>query len=215
MKQADAWSQQQSGKNLFENTTDTFNKVQENPELVDQIQTEIYNENQQKGEQFIKGIENGIQEGKEWLGLAEPSIKDETNTNIETQLGSNVITDTGNTNGNNGNNAQDTLKELWAREDEIRKETQAREDTAYQRAVEDMVKAGINPNLIPVNPAQSGGGVTAATGIEQAGYGTDVSAMIDLLSQEIENAFEGKENQKDRFNQILSSVLMALIFKSK
>lgn len=108
--------------------------------------------------------------------------------------------------------SEEMIKKYWEREDAIRKETQDREDTAYQRAVKDMLKAGINPNLINVQPASAGGGITNASRIEETG-----SAQINMLTQEIVQAISNnvkiEENQKSRLSEIIRSVVTALIFK--
>lgn len=110
-------------------------------------------------------------------------------------------------------NTQNTpsIEELWAREDAIRKETQEREDTAYQRAIEDMRKAGINPNLVGINPASSGGGITQATG--QQSLTTAMSGIIEQTIAEINNTVKANENQKDRINDIIKSFAQVLAMK--
>ena len=121
------------------------------------------------------------------------------------------------TNGNSQNigNTQDTpsIQELWEREDAIRKETQEREDTAYQRAVEDMRKAGINPNLVGINPASSGGGIIAATG--QSLMSTEMSGAIQEAIAKINNTVKANENQKDRISDIIRTLAMYFILKKK
>ena len=84
---------------------------------------------------------------------------------------------------------------LWDREDKIRKETQAREDNAYQRAVADMLKAGINPAVFDVNPAKSGGGITNATAQDWT-----------LVEQQIQQEFEKEQNAKDRVLKIFQII---------
>lgn len=105
--------------------------------------------------------------------------------------------------------ALEDQERAWAREDAIRKETQEREDSAWQRAVEDMRKAGVNPNLVNAGPAASGGGITSATGQDY----TMQSAKFDRETQElitaIEQEFEMSENQKDRLIDVFGKVLQA------
>ena len=112
-------------------------------------------------------------------------------------------------------NTQDTpsIEEIWEREDAIRKETQEREDTAYQRAVEDMRKAGINPNLVGVSPAGSGGGITQATG--QGMISTEMSGAIQEAIAQINNTVKADENQKDRISDIIKTLAMYFILKKK
>ena len=95
----------------------------------------------------------------------------------------------------------------WDREDEIRRETQEREDNAWQRAVADMRKAGVNPNLVNANPAESGGGITSATGLDYSPWTAEINKQLALMEQEIQNSFQGDENAKDRFTKGLTSLL--------
>lgn len=108
-------------------------------------------------------------------------------------------------------------EEQWAREDAIRKETQEREDTAYQRAIADMRKAGINPNLIGINPAESGGGITQASMPDMGMVTNQMNIDLKELQQIIDNNFKGDENEKDRLQSTLTSIIsmigMMLIFK--
>ncbi len=115
------------------------------------------------------------------------------------------------TTGNTQETENPSIKELWEREDAIRKETQEREDTAYQRAVEDMRKAGINPNLIGVNPANSGGGIISATG--QNIVSTEMSGAISKAIAEINNTVKADENQKDRISEIIKTLAMFMLLK--
>ena len=116
-----------------------------------------FTEDQTVGEMLPGGEGTQNYDEKSGLGVpgtegTETEVKDETDTNT-------------------GTNTIDWIKWAeedrnlrWEREDAIRAETQAREDSAYQRAVADMRKAGINPNLMNVQPASSGGGITQASG---------------------------------------------------
>ena len=90
------------------------------------------------------------------------------------------------------------LEELWKREDTIRKETQEREDSAYQRAVQDMLKAGINPNLIGVSPASAGGGITNASAKNYNAEIAKYQVLANYITQAIANEFTADENTKNR-----------------
>lgn len=113
--------------------------------------------------------------------------------------------------GNTQETETPSIKELWEREDAIRKETQEREDTAYQRAVEDMRKAGVNPNLVGVNPASSGSGIISATG--QNLISTEMSGIVSQAIAEINNTVKANENQKDRITDIIRTLAMAMLLK--
>lgn len=112
---------------------------------------------------------------------------------------------------------QEDQKARWEREDQIRKEIQLREDNAWQRSIYDAEKAGINPNLININPASSGGGITQATGIDYSTLAAQMNNSTDELQQMIDNAFKGNENEKDRFmdtfSQVLSVAMQMLFLK--
>lgn len=129
-------------------------------------------------------------------------IQDKTMENIETPINNDIYSF-----------MKEQQAKQWEREDEIRAETQKREDTAYQRAVADMQAAGINPNLMNVNAAASGGGITSATGLEYNTYKGNLDETLTLLEQEIENKFKEDENEKDRFNSLISSLIMGLLFR--
>lgn len=136
----------------------------------------------------------------------KPIIEDKTGENEELTL----------------RNWQDWAKEMqerqWQREDAIRAETQAREDNAWQRAVEDMQKAGVNPNLVNASPATSGGGITSATGIDYSPYSALMGANNEEMQRrfeeklkefeiEINNNFKGDENDRDRITEIIRSLI--------
>lgn len=101
---------------------------------------------------------------------------------------------------------KDYQKELWEREDAIRKETQEREDTAYQRAVEDMRRAGINPNLIGVNPSASGGGITQATST-LGNFNNEFNTLKDYAVAQINNVIKESEGDKSRITQGIGDII--------
>lgn len=107
----------------------------------------------------------------------------------------------------------------WEREDAIRKETQEREDTAYQRAVADMRKAGINPNLMNINPADSGGGITQATGLDMSTLSSRMTAMSNELIKILDREFNEDENLKDNITSLIGGLVnafgMYMTFKKK
>ena len=101
---------------------------------------------------------------------------------------------------------EEMLKKQWEREDMIRKETQEREDSALQRWVKDAKKAGINPNLaIGMKGAESGGGITTATGLDYGGYSAEIQKYTAELNAEIEKG----EGNKDRINSIVEKIISA------
>lgn len=98
-------------------------------------------------------------------------------------------------------------KELWQREDEIRKETQEREDTAYQRSVSDMRKAGVNPNLQSISGASAGGGITSASQKNLARIENEKDRALKKAMQEIELNWSGTQKDLDRITSIIKEVL--------
>ena len=106
---------------------------------------------------------------------------------------------------------QDLQRAEWERADQIRAETQQREDTAWQRSVRDMVKAGINPNLVNATPAESGGGIIATGNTTAEGLTTQITETVGLLEQLIEQNFEGNQNAKDRAIKAISSLAMLMM----
>lgn len=103
--------------------------------------------------------------------------------------------------------AEEQQQKEWEREDQIRKETQEREDTAVQRWVEDVRKAGINPNLFSGTGAASGGGITSATGLNTSKYEAQAERLLTEWETMVEQEFKREESKKDRFNNIMKSLL--------
>ena len=95
----------------------------------------------------------------------------------------------------------------WERENEIRKETQEREDSALQRWGADARKAGINPNLFNGQGAASGGGITSATGLNMTQYETVANRLLTEWETMVNQDFERNENKKDRYNNIIKGLL--------
>lgn len=94
------------------------------------------------------------------------------------------------------------LQEKWRAED------QERADNAYQRAIKDMYKSGIDPNQIGnVTPAEVGGQVQQPFNGITTGLQTALSKEMEVLQTMIENSFKGDENDKDRFTDIFNKVL--------
>lgn len=98
--------------------------------------------------------------------------------------------------------------ERWAREDAIRKETQAREDNAYERAISSLKRAGVNVNLLgSISPADSGGGITTASGLNMELYKGELERNLLELEKMIEQSFKGDENEKDRVVEIIGKII--------
>lgn len=131
----------------------------------------------------------------------KPLIKDETDKNLEYGINANEIIQKG------FDNAKKLQEEQWAREDEIRKHVEEREDSAWTRSVRDMINAGINPNLVNASPAASGGGITNATGMDYTLYEKEFDKNLELLMQEIEQNFKGEQADKDRVLKLIQSII--------
>lgn len=129
------------------------------------------------------------------------TVPDETGKNLEYGINANEIIQKG------FDNAKKLQEEQWAREDEIRKHVEEREDTAIRRATRDAIMAGINPNLTGLNPAQSGGGITNSTGIDYTLYEKEFDKNLELLMQEIEQNFKGEQADKDRVIKLIQSII--------
>lgn len=97
---------------------------------------------------------------------------------------------------------------ILAKQEEWRKQDQERADNAYQRAIKDMYKSGIDPNQLGnITPAEVGGTVQSPSNVLGTGLQTALTKEVDLLNMLIEKNFKGDENDKDRFTQTLNTVL--------
>ena len=103
--------------------------------------------------------------------------------------------------------AEEQQNKEWMRENEIRRETQEREDNALQRWVEDARKAGINPNLFNGQGATSGGGITSATGLNMSQYETVANRLLTEWETMVNQEFEKNQNKKDRINNIMRGLI--------
>lgn len=137
------------------------------------------------------------------------SIEDKTFENVETPItGSQDMQVSNNSTIQQAfENAKKLQEEQWKREDEIRAHVEEREDNAWQRSVRDMIKAGINPNLVNATPSASGGGITQSTGIDYTIYEKEFDQNLDLIMQEIEQNFQGSQNEKDRIKDLIKSLI--------
>lgn len=85
--------------------------------------------------------------------------------------------------GNYADWATQWQERQWAREDELRKEQQERDDTAYTRMVADMHRAGINPNLQAGTPNYgTDAQATTATDSGMSANATQIGAILSSLT---------------------------------
>lgn len=127
----------------------------------------------------------------------ENGIKDETNTNIEQSIGNFAEIE----------QLKALRNEQWAREDELTKKLWEREDTAWQRTVADMQKAGVNPNLVGASATSTSQPVQSSTGIDYSAYIKELDKQIELLKQELEQDFDKGENWKDRIFSSIEQIM--------
>lgn len=92
-------------------------------------------------------------------------------------------------------------QEIENKSNEIYNEQKLREDTAWQREIADMRKAGINPNLVNLsaNGAETGSGTETIN--------TQLRGEIDTILQELEQEFKMNENQKNRVTLLLTGLI--------
>lgn len=109
-------------------------------------------------------------------------------------------------------NALEDQKRAWEREDKIRAEEYERQDSAYQRAIEDMRKAGINPELIGIQPAQSGGASVSTANVNDSAN-SYINSLTNIATSLIDKETSISENKKDRVNDILRAIITFAILK--
>ena len=132
------------------------------------------------------------------VSVSIPTIEDKTQENVEQEVPLSSTEDWLKV-------IQDAQKAQWEREDEKQRHLEEREDSAYQRAVADMRKAGINPNLMNVTPSESGM-VTSSTGMDFSAVTTQMSNEMKELLDSIDKNFSGNENEKDRIKEFITSL---------
>lgn len=161
--------------------------------------------------QIKKAVINGIIDSSISDGEIVDSVKKgvedyyKPDLSLSKDKDNNTATDTDTINSELKESLSNDQKELWEREDQIRKHVEEREDSAYQRAVADMKKAGINPELLGVNPASSGGGITSASRLDNSLLNTDLSGAYSELVAQLNNNVKVDENQKDRILSIVNN----------
>ncbi len=171
---------------------------------VDNIRNFIPNQIKKAG---IKIIANSTIPDREVVDSISKGVDDYYKPDLlpDNENKDNTVTDIGAINSDLKESLSTDQKELWEREDEIRKHIEEREDSAYQRAVADMKKAGINPELLGVNPANSGGGIIQASRMDTSLLNTDLSGAYSELIAQLNNEVKIDENQKDRILSIVNN----------
>lgn len=152
----------------------------------------------------LNTMDNHIKKVARWVwhgDINKPIIQDKTDENVEQNITQPLTVFQ--------QKALDEQERQWEREDQIREHVEAREDSAWQRAVEDMRKAGVNPNLVNAGPAASGGGITSATGQDYTMQSAEFDRETQELITAIEQEFEMSENQKDRLTELFGKFLQA------
>ncbi len=154
-----------------------------------------------------------------------PKIETETKEPIKnTGTGTTETEDNSiNQNGVNELNYEEAykmLKEYWQREDQLRQESYTRDDTAYQRMIKDMWKAGINPNLVNISGTPNyigGSGYTNATKADYTPTALTLQRDLGLLEQAIQLEFQGDENNKNRLMQLVNTLgtIASVLFLKK
>lgn len=147
-----------------------------------------------------------INTGENEIGTDFGTIEDDNNTEYEESLEESV--------NYNFSNADDVAKyskewqeRQWAREDELRKEQQQRDDTAYRRMVSDMVSAGINPNLVSGTPNY--GTTTQTTTNTGTGLSESNNALYNAIYETLGEAGI-EQQQKDRIANVWLTILQTL-----
>lgn len=147
-----------------------------------------------------------IDTGENGIGTDFGTIEDDNNTEYEESLEESVSYDF--------SNAEDVAKyskewqeRQWAREDELRKEQQQRDDTAYRRMVSDMVSAGINPNLVSGTPNY--GTTTQTTTNTGTGLSESNNALYNAIYETLGEAGI-EQQQKDRIANVWLTILQTL-----
>lgn len=95
--------------------------------------------------------------------------------------------------GGSGNNT--TYDEAQKEAEDLRKETQERNDTSFSRLIKDILNSGINPNLINISASPN--------------YQNE-QMQYDKVTEMLNEAFTSKENQQDRLTKLLVAFVAAL-----
>ena len=129
-------------------------------------------------------------------------IVDKTDENVDNQIfGSSTLEE-----------FKNLLNEERQYREEQQKHLEERQDSAYQRAVADLRKAGINPNLLGnISPADSDAGITTSMNLNSSELLTQIQTYSDELQQFIDNNFKGDENAKDRLANMMARWGQSLI----
>lgn len=101
-------------------------------------------------------------------------------------------------------NFSQVLNEYYKQAEKHQKKVWEREDTALQRASEDARKAGIDPNLVGLEPA-------ATTSTFSENLNTGLTSNLDRILEDLENEFKKEENSKDRQTEKAGKLLMGLL----
>lgn len=110
--------------------------------------------------------------------------------------------------------AKEDQERLWAREDALREHVEKREDNAFSRWLADVRRSGANPNLVlGATGAASGGGITNASKQDYTLQDSLLQGEINKALADLERAFQGRENERDRLNRIFSTLGLGTIMR--
>lgn len=144
------------------------------------------------------------QEEQNKTPIVTPEIKDETNTNIETPIGSSL------------DNWKEYFNEYKAYNEELRKHQEEREDTAVQRWIADARKAGVNVNVLnSIGQAASDSGITSMMNNNTETLLKQMQIYSDELQQQLEQEYGMDKTKVEKimsgFSSILSMALFAML----
>lgn len=154
-----------------------------------------------RGEESTLGSWIGSILGTDQQGATESEIQDGTMEGVESNISSVP-------------SWEEIYNKYWEDYDKRRKEDWARQDTAVQRQVDDMIKSGINPNLMTgsISGAESVAG-NYGSNMNFASNEMELEKYLEELDIFIDEQLTTSENNKDRLNNLITTILMFFLMK--
>lgn len=101
-------------------------------------------------------------------------------------------------------NFSQILNEYYKQAEKHQQKVWEREDSALTRAAADARRAGIDPNLVGLEPA-------GTTSTFSENLNTGLTSNLDKILKDLENEFKKDENSKDRQTEKAGKLLMGIL----